>query len=467
MDRVTPLSNPLDIRDASNKRVTILGTIRLRVRLGSRSDWVTFNVVQNLGTDVILGCDFLGKHVDAIRPRKRLVTLGDGTSVPIIRGHKPSKSFRRILPEPEVAAERTVRAQSKVKVVANAVLEPGTQTWVEVAAPISVTVLIEPNPKMYQHHTCLASNGVVEAVADVPFKILVANFGKHTKNLQKGQVVGNVHANPANLVESNISHGELLRLIDNKTAQLYRKHNQIARDESVINDSLRDLRNSHMGQDEKPVTADDIDLSGVDKSYHKRIRAMLRKHESMWSAQLGEIKITEHRIDLKPGSRPFKAQPRRSGPKERELLDFELKKQHGANVIEPTVSEWAAPVLFVPKKDGKLRFCIDYRKLNEATVKDSYPIPRMDDCLDSLGDATIFTGLDAYSGYWQMNVAKEDRPKTAFTCHAGTFQCVRMPFGLTNAPATFQRGLDMVLNKYKWKTCLVYLDDVIIYSKSV
>ena len=175
----------------------------------------------------------------------------------------------------------------------------------------------------------------------------------------------------------------------------------------------------------------------------------------------------EHRIDLKPDAKPHKAQPRRSGLKERELLDFEIQKQRKAGIIEPTVSEWAAPVLFVPKKDGKLRFCIDYRKLNEVTVKDSYPIPRMDDCLDSLGEASVFTGLDAYSGYWQMNVAKGDRPKTAFTCHAGTYQCVRMPFGLTNAPATFQRGLDMVLSKYKWKTCLVYLDDVIIFSKSV
>lgn len=91
----------------------------------------------------------------------------------------------------------------------------------------------------------------------------------------------------------------------------------------------------------------------------------------------------------------------------------------------------------------------------------------MEDCLDLLGDASIFNSLDAYSSYWQMNVAKEDRLKMAFTCHAGTFQCVSMPFGLTNAPANFQRGLDMVLSKYKWKTCLVYIDDVIIYSKSV
>ena len=90
----------------------------------------------------------------------------------------------------------------------------------------------------------------------------------------------------------------------------------------------------------------------------------------------------------------------------------------------------------------------------------------MDECLDSLGEAKIFTTLDAYSGYWQMNVAKEDRHKTAFVCHAGSNQCKRMPFGLTNAPATFQRGLDMVLTQFKWKTCLVYLDDVIILSRT-
>ena len=101
------------------------------------------------------------------------------------------------------------------------------------------------------------------------------------------------------------------------------------------------------------------------------------------------------------------------------------------------------------------------------TLKDTYPLPRMDECIDSLGDAQYFTTLDAYSGYWQMRIRKEDRTKTAFVCHAGTFQCTRIPFGLTNAPACFQRALDLVLTKYKWKTCLVYLDDVIIYCNNL
>ncbi len=449
LEQVKSTPNQADIRDASNRRVSILGRIRIRVRLGSRSDWVHFNVVQNLGTNVILGCDFLDKHVDAIRPRKREVPLDDGTRVPILRKHTPSKWYRTMIPEPEPASEKIVNNTSKVKVLTPVVLKPGAQTWVEVATTISGTVLMEPNARLYRNHTCLASNGVAEVEADKPFNVLVANFGNHPKQLALGQVVATAYANPTDLVESTISHAELLGLCDDKAAMRYRKRNADARDETVINNNLRDLRSSHMGEDEKPVTADDIDLSGVDKSYHQRIRAMLRKHESMWSGQLGEITVTEHHIDLKPDARPHKAQPRRAGLKERELIEFEIKKQLEANVIEPTISEWAAPVLFVPKKDGKLRFCIDYRKLNEVTVKDSYPIPRMDDCLDSLGEATIFTGLDAYSGYWQMNVAKKDRHKTAFTCHAGTFQCVRMPFGLTNAPATFQRGLDMVLSKYK------------------
>ena len=189
----------------------------------------------------------------------------------------------------------------------------------------------------------------------------------------------------------------------------------------------------------------------MDEKHHAAIRRMLRKHESMWDGRLGEISVTEHHIDLVPGARPVKAHPYRQGLKGRELEDFEIQKQLKEGIIEPAYSEWASPVLFVPKMDGRLRFCIDYRKLNQLTVKDSSPNPRMDECIDTLGDATIFTTLNAYSGYWQMNVAKEDRDNTAFVFHAGLYQCIRMPFGLTNAPETFELGFAMIDTKYKWK----------------
>ena len=136
-----------------------------------------------------------------------------------------------------------------------------------------------------------------------------------------------------------------------------------------------------------------------------------------------------------------------------------------AGVIEHATSEWASPVVLVPKKDGSLRFCIDYKRLNAKTVADAYQLPRMDVCLDSLGDAGVFSTFDCNSGYWPIPVASEDRYKTTFTTHMGTFCHVRMPFGLRNAPATFQRALDIILSGLRWQTCLIYLDDVIVFSK--
>lgn len=123
--------------------------------------------------------------------------------------------------------------------------------------------------------------------------------------------------------------------------------------------------------------------------------------------------------------------------------------------------------MFVPKKDGKLPFSIYYRTLNYVTVKYSYPIPKIDDCIDSVGQAKSFSTLDDYYGYWQTPNKPEFRHKAAFTCYAGTYRCIRMPFWLTNASATLQSSLNLILSKYNWKTCLMYLDDFIVYSNSI
>lgn len=187
----------------------------------------------------------------------------------------------------------------------------------------------------------------------------------------------------------------------------------------------------------------------------------------MWSGTLGTIKATQHRIDLTPGANPVYQPPYRAGPAARVTEKTEVQRMLQAGVIEPSMAEWASPVVLVPKPDGSKRFCIDYRRLNAITIRDSYPIPRMDECIDSLGEASVFTTLDANSGYWQVEIAPGDRDKTTFTCHEGLYRFIRMPFGLKNAPATFQRAIDIILSKVKWQYALVYLDDVIIYSKSV
>jgi hypothetical protein len=113
-----------------------------------------------------------------------------------------------------------------------------------------------------------------------------------------------------------------------------------------------------------------------------------------------------------------------------------------------------------------MRFCDDYRKLNALTVRDSFPLPRLDDTLNSIGDATIFSTLDARAGFWQVPMHQADQEKTAFTSHKGLYEFLKMPFGLRNASSTFQRNIDIILSRVKWKTCLVYLDYIIVFSSS-
>lgn len=176
-------------------------------------------------------------------------------------------------------------------------------------------------------------------------------------------------------------------------------------------------------------------------------------------------KFASHSIDT-PGVKPISCAPRRVSPKQRVVISEHTKKMLAANIIRKSKSPWSSPVTLVHKSDGEFRFCIDYRRLNEATTKDVYPLPRIDDTLDALGGAKYMSTLDLASGYWQIPMAKDSVEKTAFVTHDGLFEYTRMPFGLTNAPATFQRHLDGVLAGLKWQCCLVYIDDIIIYSNT-
>lgn len=134
--------------------------------------------------------------------------------------------------------------------------------------------------------------------------------------------------------------------------------------------------------------------------------------------------------------------------------------------MEPAQTEWAVPVPFAAKKDGTLRFCVDYRRLNDVTIRDPYRLPRMDKRIDSLGDAKIFSTIDASSGYWQFKVDKRDGERTAFTSHHGLYQSARMPIGLRNIPAMIERVMAITLSTVKWQFALLYFGDIVIFSKT-
>lgn len=144
-----------------------------------------------------------------------------------------------------------------------------------------------------------------------------------------------------------------------------------------------------------------------------------------------------------------------------------MNKQLEAGVIERTKSEWAAPVLFAVNKDLRRRSSIDYQHLNAVSRGDSCQLPRMDECIHSLGASRVFTPLDANSVHFKSPMSLCDRQKTSFVCHAVSFRYMRMPIVLQTAPARFQRELGLILSQYKWISCLVYLYHVIVYSNSL
>ncbi|GJX69334.1 putative reverse transcriptase domain-containing protein [Tanacetum coccineum] len=178
------------------------------------------------------------------------------------------------------------------------------------------------------------------------------------------------------------------------------------------------------------------------------------------------VREIEFRIDLIPGASPVVRSPYRLAPSEMLELSNQLKELQEKGFIRPSHSPWGAPVLFVKKKDGSMRMCIDYRELNKLTIKNRYPLPRIDDLFDQLQGACCFSKIDLRSGYHQLRVREEDIPKTAFRTRYGHFEFTVMPFGLTNAPAIFMDLMNRVCKPYLDKFVIVFIDDILIYSKS-
>jgi len=231
-------------------------------------------------------------------------------------------------------------------------------------------VTITPNARLCRHKSMAVARGLAIVKPDEPFLVKLCNFGKDQVIVRKNSNLG--FAEPY--------QGPMLAaVLDVNTPK--------DGTDTSSDDSSRD-----------PL--EDVDLSEAPEYLHKQIRDMLKTHSSMWDGTLGVIRATQHAIVTPPDALPIWAQPYRTGPLKRQIIADQINKMCKLNVTAPSHSAWESPVVIVPKKDGKARFCVDYRRLNNITKKDAYPLPRMEDCLDSFGDAQVFKSLDCTAGYW-------------------------------------------------------------------
>ena len=320
---------------------------------------------------------------------------------------------------------------------------------------MSGNVLFEPSP-------CPPMNGIHVLAAytylqDGRLSVPVANLTDETLILPSRASVGTL------TTDASIPH-QRVNLIVNQAAS--RDSTCQARDDMSGTHNV-----DHSGGDKDCPVPDLTQLQigqGLSKSERRQVDSLVREYTDIFAwddMDVGYTEVVRHKIvltDPTPCAQPYRRIPQSVLGEVKEHLEDLLQR----GVIQPSSSSYAAPIVLVRKKSGELRMCVDYRRLNSITRRDMFPLPRIDECLDAIGGASLFSTLDLASGYHQVAMAEEDMQKTAFTCPYGLYEFRRMPFGLCNAPATFQRLMQTSMHDFIFKILLCYLDDLLVFASS-
>ena len=422
-------SGPLEdvkfnIRSASKHVVDVLGqadvTLSLFTKEGEEVKFpVKAMIVHGLLHKVILGIDFLTENKAEMNLEAGTVTLDRNANRTMYR-LKPRKPVRSstnvVLPQATTIAPRQVRrlechVEGRPEPDTEVIFEAGEETELLVAAS-------------------------VDTVHDDHITVQVVNTTDRRICLPEGLIIGQVSLRAEDEI---VEAGE-----ENELALLEAS-------EEVPEPWLQLIE---VGDDTTPAEE------------KKRIVELIRQYSDVFShhdGDYGRCDIIQHRIELE--GRPKRCGVRPLNPTMRDELKRQLEDFRRNDFIQPSKSEFASPVVLVKKKDGGVRFCIDFRNLNTVTRKDAYPLPRISEVIDTLAQGRIFSTLDLKSGYHQIAMHPADQHKTAFITQHGLFEWKVMPMGLTNAPATFERLMELIMTGLTWESVLVYLDDVIVFGR--
>jgi hypothetical protein len=409
----------LQVHLADKSCLQVQKTLLLPITIANHTRRHIVHVVPKLWRSCIIGNDFIQKHNLQIDGGCQQVHFKDvGVENLRTSNREPNK---------EKEEQYVLRSSERVKIPSYHTVEIQVQSNKKL-------VSVEEEPSEYEitsiKLTPCVANGIINPKESM--NVQVANLSKKPTIIHPGQALALMTR--LNKAQANVLH------------QIEKTQQEATPSKSTI-ENEPDLSNTNLTQQQRGS-----------------LRELIQSFSDIFRKQNGRTKMLRHQIKLIPDSKPYNSPPYRYAPKKRQIIEQNLKEMKEEGVIEPSKSPWASPVVLAPKKDGSMRFCVDYRKLNSMTVRDAYPIPRIDDTLDALQEAKFVSTLDLRSGYWQVEMDKESKEKTAFITHKGLYEFNVMPYGLTNAPATFQRLMDIVLAGLKWQSCLVYIDDVVIYS---
>ncbi|UYV80895.1 K02A2.6-like, partial [Cordylochernes scorpioides] len=399
------------LRVANGKIVRPKGRCTLKLDLNGLQESFEFVVMEDCSHEVILGWDFL-------KLSRAIIDSADDT-----------------LFLEKCLFEDTPKNSSPLYSELEYRIEPASIQLIEVASrdiPNDAIVVAECRKELLLERELTAPSSVI-SLTNNRGKLWVVNWSPYPKLIPQG-----MHVADSAVIEDS----QLCTLADCNQVETEAEHS------------------------EDPKTSDFFIDDSLDESQKEKLRNLLKNYTDIFEfnkrKQFKDVNV-KHRINT-GDHLPTKQRPYRVAPRERQIIQDEVNKMEKLDIIQPSESPWASPVVLIRKKDGSWRFCVDYRRLNKITKKDVYPLPRIDDTLDCLRGARFYSSMDLQSGYWQIDVEESDREKTAFITPDGLYEFKVMPFGLCNAPATFERMIDNLLKGLKWTICLCYLDDIIVFS---
>ena len=412
------------IRTVTGEQAPIHGKGQFQLRIGplviSQELWVA-----DIQDQCILGLDFLYPNGCQVNLRDQLLTIGEH-QIPLKRS--------------SIVTDQVCKAVLVRKVCLPPLAEAIVPVRVEGSQLCTIGMLEQSTDTTHIDGLLVARTLVDTTRENIPLRVL--NLSPQQRTIRKGTQL------------ASCNNVDFIVAASSPAAKQVSGQVQRATTVEELPPHLRDLF-------ARSVT-------GLSESECVDVCQLLTQFSDVFSAgphDLGCTDLVKHHIDT-GSSKPVRQPPRRLPWTKRENAEKCVQEMQEQGVIEPSSSPWSSPVVLVRKKDGTNRFCVDYRRLNEVTHKDSYPLPRIDDTIDALSGVEWFSTLDLKSGYWQVQMDESSKEKTAFSTGHGLWQFRVMPFGLCNGPATFERLMEQVLAGLPLSTALVYLDDILVPGQS-